>query len=273
MANSMRGLKMPGFPENMFVDACVGVIARNAALGFLAAYNPAWEKDDFVSGEAVYMRPFSYSEPGIGLNLCHAPWVVIVTSNVGAYFEPGRSKAVTTDKIRAFPGGTGWIKCDANYVTPTLVKYAVMEQGYMEALFLDAKEQKYFEEGSSCNLFFLMNDGTLATPELGDTILPGVTRKSILQLAASMGIPTAERRIAVDEAFSDARECFVTGTAAGIAFIESITHKGRTAVYNKGTMGDTTRKLLTTLKGIQYGAIEDTFGWMVDARLPERVRA
>jgi branched-chain amino acid aminotransferase len=273
MANSMRGLRMPAFPERMFIDACIGVVARNAELGFLTPYNPAWQKDDFLSGESVYMRPFSYSEPGIGLNLSHAPSVVVVTTNVGAYFEPGRSKAVTTDKVRAFPGGTGWIKCDANYVTPTLVKYAVMEQGYMEALFLDAREQKYFEEGSSCNLFFLMKDGTLATPELGDTILPGVTRRSILELAASMGIPTAERRIAVDEAFADARECFVTGTAAGIAFIESITHKGRTVVFNNGRMGDTTRSLLLTLKGIQYGAIEDRFGWMVDVRLPQRVPA
>ncbi len=147
MANSMRGLRMPAMPEKMFVDACVGVIARNAELGFLTRYNPAWEKDDFLSGEAVYMRPFSYSEAGIGLNLSHAPWVIIVTSNVGAYFEPGRSKAITTDKVRAYPGGTGWIKCDANYVTSTLVKYAVMDEGYMEAFFLDAREQKYFEEG------------------------------------------------------------------------------------------------------------------------------
>ncbi len=88
-----------------------------------------------------------------------------------------------------------------------------------------------------------------------------------------MGIPTAERRISVDDAFSDVKECFVSGTAAGIAFIESITHKGRTVVYNKGTMGDTTRKLLVTLKGIQYGALEDKFGWMVEARMPERVRS
>jgi branched-chain amino acid aminotransferase len=272
MCASMKGLRMPGFPESLFVDACVGVVARNAQLGFVAQYNPAWEKGDFLSGEALYIRPFSYSEPGIGLNLSRAPWVVIVTTNVGAYFEPGRSKAITTDKVRAFPGGTGWIKCDANYVTPTLVKYAVMEEGYMEAIFLDAREQRYFEEGSSCNLFFLMKDGTLVTPDLGDTILPGVTRKSILELAASMGIPTQERRIEVEEAFSDAKECFVTGTAAGIAFIESITHKGRTVVFADGKMGKTTRDLLITLKGIQYGAREDSFGWMVPLKAAARTR-
>jgi len=268
MAMSMKGIRMPAFPERMFVEACVGVVARNADLGFAPRYSPAWEKDDFLSGESLYIRPFAYSEPGIGLNLSHAPWVIVVTTNVGAYFAPGSSKAVTTDKVRAFPGGTGWIKCDANYVTPTLVKYAVMEEGYMEALFLDAREQKYFEEGSSCNLFFLMKDGTLVTPELGDTVLPGVTRRSILDLAASMGIRTEERNVAVEEAFAGARECFVSGTAAGISFVESITHKGRTIAYNGGKMGDTTRSLLITLKGIQYGALEDRFGWMVAAALP-----
>lgn len=268
MAASMRGLRMPPFPEKMFQDAVAGVVAKNTELGFVPVYDPQWKDDDFLSGESLYIRPFSYSEPGIGLNLSHHPWVVIVTTNVGAYFAPGRSKAVTTDKIRAFPGGTGWIKCDANYVTPTLTKKAVMEQGYMEALFLDAAEQKYFEEGSSCNLFFLMKNGTLVTPALGDTVLPGITRRSILDLAESMGMTTQERQISVDEALSDAAEVFVTGTAAGIAYIESITHKDRTVEYNAGKIGDTTRELLIMLKGIQYGAVEDKFGWMVSAENP-----
>jgi branched-chain amino acid aminotransferase len=265
MAASMEGLKMPAFPVDMFVDATIEVVSRNADIGFVPTYNATWERDDFLSGESLYIRPFTYSEPGIGLNLSHYPWVVIVTTNVGAYFAPGTSKAVTTDKIRANPGGTGWIKCNANYVTPTIIKHEVMAQGYMEALFLDAREQKYFEEGSSCNLFFLLGDGTLVTPELGDTILPGITRKSIIELARDMGIKTEERQISVEEALSEASEVFVTGTAAGIAFIESITHKDKTVVFNKAKMGETTQILLNTLKGIQYGAIEDRFGWMIPA--------
>jgi branched-chain amino acid aminotransferase len=272
MAASMEGLRMPAYPVDMFVGATVEVVARNAEIGFVPIYNTAWERDDFLSGESLYIRPFTYSEPGIGLNLSHYPWVVIATTNVGAYFAPGTSKAVTTDKIRANPGGTGWIKCNANYVTPTIVKYEVMEQGYMEALFLDAKEQKYFEEGSSCNLFFLLRDGTLVTPELGDTILPGITRKSIIELARDLGITTEERQISVDEGLSQAAEVFVTGTAAGIAYIESITHGDRTVIFNDGRMGDTTRLLLNTLKGIQYGAIEDRFGWMVPAGQSVSVR-
>ena len=264
MHRSMEGLMMPAYPEAKFVQAAVNVVKRNRELGFTPGYDSAWEKEDFLMGHSVYVRPFSYSEPGIGLNLSSYPWVVIITTNVGAYFQPGNSKAVITDKQRAYPGGTGWIKCNANYVTPTLVKKAAMAQGYMEAIFLDAGERKYFEEGSSCNIFFLLKDGTLVTPELGDTVLPGITRKSILQLAQSEGMKTEERKISVEEVFQEAEEVFVTGTAAGVAYLESITHNGQTVVFKGGKMGEVARHLLNTLKGIQYGAIEDKFGWMFD---------
>jgi len=265
MEASMRGLKMPTFPPETCVRAVLEVVDRNRKLGFTPPYDPAWEKEDFITGHSVYVRPFSYSEPGIGLNLCHNPWVVVVTTNVGTYFRPGSSKAVITDKLRAFPGGTGWIKCSSNYVIPTLIKYEAMAEGYMEAIFLDAVEHRYFEEGSSCNIFFLLESGTLVTPELGDTILPGITRKSILQLAADEGIPTEERKISVEEVFSEAKEVFVTGTAAGISYIESITNGDQTVVFSGGEMGEVTRSLLKTLKGIQYGAMEDRFGWMTDS--------
>ncbi|ADN01152.1 branched-chain-amino-acid transaminase [Spirochaeta thermophila] len=263
MRRSMEGLKMPGFPEELFVRAVKEVVRRNKELGFYPRYNPEWEKDGFLSGHAVYVRPFSYTEPGIGLDLSHHPWVVIITTPVGPYFEGPNNKAVTTDRIRATPKGTGWIKCSANYVIPTLVKKEANEQGYMEAIFLDAREQRYVEEGSSCNIFFYLKNGTLVTPELGDTILPGITRKSVLALAAHVGIPTEERKISIDEVLSEAKEVFVTGTAAGISYIESITHKGKTVVFNNGKMGEVTRTLLLTLKGIQYGAKEDPFGWMI----------
>jgi branched-chain amino acid aminotransferase len=263
MARSMEGLQMPAFPTQMFVRAVVNVVEKNRKLGFTPSYNSAWEKEDFVTGHSVYVRPFTYSEPGIGLNLSHNPWVVVISTNVGAYFAPGNSKAVVTDKLRAYPGGTGWIKCNANYVTPTLIKYDAMAKGYMEAIFLDS-EQKHFEEGSSCNIFFLLKNDTLVTPELGDTILPGVTRKSVLQLAADEGVKTEERKISVEEAFSEAKEVFVTGTAAGISYIESITHKDRTVIFCDGKIGELTHELLKTLKGIQYGALEDRFGWLVD---------
>ncbi len=264
MQASMEGLMMPAYPEELFTEAVREVAARNYEIGFYPRYNPEWARDGFVSGHSVYLRPFSYAEPGIGLNLSKKPWVVVVSTPVGSYFDSElRPKAITTEMVRAMPGGTGWIKCDANYVTPILVKKRVEKQGYMEAIFLDAKEQKYVEEGSSCNIFFFLKDGTLVTPKLGDTILPGINRKSVLTLAHDKGVKVEERDITIDEAMAEAAECFVTGTAAGVAYLESITHKDKTAVFNNAELGDFTRELLLTLKGIQYGAVEDKHGWMV----------
>lgn len=262
-ARSMEGLKMPVYPEATFVDAVRTVVARNEKLGFAPLYDAGWEADDYESGHSVYVRPFTYSEPAIGLGLSHAPWVVVVSTRVGAYFRPGNSKAVTTDKVRATPGGTGWIKCDANYVTPILAKKDAEAEGFMEAIFLDSREARFVEEGSSCNIFFLLKSGTLVTPELGDTILPGITRDSVLTIAEDLGIPTEVRRISIEEAISEAKEAFVTGTAAGATFLESITHKGKTAVLSGGEIGEATKEIQKTLKGIQYGALEDRHGWMV----------
>jgi branched-chain amino acid aminotransferase len=151
-------------------------------------------------------------------------------------------------------------------VTSALAKIEAEKAGYMEAVFLDAREHQYFEEGSSCNIFFVMKDGTLVTPSLEDTILPGITRRSILALAAERGIRTEERKVSVREAFSNARECFVSGTAAGITFIESLTHEGREVAFGSRAIGEVTQALLKTLKGIQYGAVPDTHGWMFPAR-------
>jgi branched-chain amino acid aminotransferase len=263
MEASMKGLMMPGFPAAMFTTAVRSVVGRNKAIGFAPAYDPGWAADDFLSGMAVYIRPFSYAEPGIGVGISAHPWVIVVTTPIGSYFKPGASKAVTTRRVRANPGGTGWIKSDSNYVTSALAKREAENAGFMEAVFLDAKEQKYFEEGSSSNIFFVLKDGTVVTPSLEDTILPGITRKSVLLLAKDQGHAIEERRVSVKEVFSKAKECFVAGTAAGITSIESLTHDGREAVFCERRMGEVTRSLLKTLKGIQYGALPDPRGWMV----------
>lgn len=262
MEASMKGLHMPPYPPARFLTAVRTLVGKNKCIGFMPAYDPSWAADDFVSGSSVYIRPFSYAEPGIGVGISKAPWVIIMTTPVGAYFKPGNSKAVTTKRVRANPGGTGWIKADSNYVTSALAKKEAELAGFMEAVFLDAKEHTYFEEGSSCNIFFVMKDGTLVTPSLEDTILPGINRRSILILASEKGMKTAERRLSVKEVFAKAKECFVSGTAAGITPIESLTHEGREAVFCNRAIGDVTRSLLKALKGIQYGAVPDTHGWM-----------
>jgi branched-chain amino acid aminotransferase len=117
------------------------------------------------------------------------------------------------------------------------------------------------EEGSSCNAFFYLRSGELVTPELGDTILPGITRKSVIELARAAGVKVSERRITIDEVLAEAGEVFFTGTAAGATFVESVTHMGKTAKFGDRP-GELTVKLGRELKGIQYGAIPDARGWM-----------
>jgi branched-chain amino acid aminotransferase len=132
----------------------------------------------------------------------------------------------------------------------------------MECVFLDATHRSYVEEGSSCNIFFHLKSGELVTPALGDTILPGITRSSIIELARDRKVAVSERQISIDEVFSEARECFVSGTAAGATPIESLTYQGRKAVFNNGKTGELTAELRDTLKGIQYGILPDAKGWM-----------
>ena len=260
---SMEGLFMPPFPEHAFIDACVETVRRNAALGFRPRYHDEWEKDSFMTADSVYIRPFTYAEGGIGVNISREPWVLVVCTPVSAYFSGGNSGAVVTDRIRATPRGTGWIKADSNYVIAALAKHEAVEAGYMECVFLDAVHRRYVEEGSSCNIFFYLKSGVLVTPDLGDTILPGITRSSIIELAGDRGVRVEERKIPIEEALSETRECFVSGTAAGATPIESLTWKGRKAVFNGGKTGDLTGEIRDTLKGIQYGTHPDTKGWMV----------
>jgi branched-chain amino acid aminotransferase len=260
-ARSMKGLGMPPFPEELFVRATREVTARNAELGFRPSFKAEWEADGFVGAEAVYLRPFSYAEGGIGVGISERPNVFIVANPVGSYFKPGKSSAVTTERIRATPKGTGWIKADSNYVISALAKKEAENAGYMEVLFLDATDRRYIEEGSSCNAFFYLKSGELVTPELGDTVLPGITRKSVIELTRAMGVKVTERKIAIGEALSDVKEVFFTGTAAGVTFVESITHQGKTVNFGSKP-GELTTKLGRELKGIQYGAIADSRGWM-----------
>jgi len=262
-ARSMDGLCMPAFPEKTFIEACIEVVKRNAALGFKTPYNSAWEKDSFMSADSVYIRPFTISESGIGVNLSSEPYVMVITTPVSAYFKAGRSDAVVTDKIRATPNGTGWIKACSNYVISALAKSEALKNGYMECVYLDAVHRKYIEEGSSCNIFFYLKSGELVTPELGDTILPGITRASIVELARDKGIKVSERKIAIDEALEETKECFVSGTAAGATPLTSLTYNGKKVVFNDGNTGELTAEIRDTLKGIQYGVLPDTKGWMI----------
>jgi branched-chain amino acid aminotransferase len=260
---SMEGLFMPPFPEAEFVKVCVETVKRNAALGFRPRYNKDWEKDSFMTADSIYIRPFTIAEGGIGVNISREPWVLFVNTPVSSYFSGGNSDAVVTDRIRATPKGTGWIKACSNYTIAALAKHEAVDSGYMECVFLDAAHRKYVEEGSSCNIFFYLKSGVLVTPELGDTILPGITRSSIIELAGDRRVKVEERQISIEEALSETKECFVSGTAAGATPLESLTWQGKKTVFNGGKAGDFTAEIRDTIKGIQYGALPDTKGWMM----------
>ena len=263
MEKSMRGICMPPFPQEQFVKAVSELISRNYRLGFYPQYDPNWEKSNFLNAFSVYIRPFASAEAGIGLRLSKYPTIIIATTPVGSYLPTEREPtAITTDCVRATPNGTGWIKSTANYLIPIIAKSRAIQQGYTEPIFLDYKEQKYVEECASCNIFFYLKNNTLVTPELGDRILAGITRLSILELARSEGIAVEERLISIDEVLSDAKECFITGTAVGISHLASIRHRETQVVFNHGRIGELSERLRNTLKGIQYGAIEDRFGWL-----------
>jgi branched-chain amino acid aminotransferase len=251
----------PVFPEQKFVETCLEFIRKNTPLGYIPAYESDWEKDSYASASAVYLRPFMNSEAAIGVGISFVPYVVICGTTVSTYFKDGNSKAITTNKIRATPHGTGNIKAASNYVISALAKKEAENAGYMEVVYLDAEKHRYVQEGSSCNIFFVLKDHSLVTPDLGDTILPGITRLSVMELAREEGVKVEERPIAIDEALSNATECFVTGTAAGITPIESVTHDGKECVYNNRKPGELGERLQKILKGTQYGAISDTRGW------------
>ncbi|MDR0494679.1 MAG: branched-chain-amino-acid transaminase [Treponema sp.] len=262
-SRSMKGLMMPSFPEDLFVNSCVEIVKRNAKLGFQPRYRAEWEKDSFVTADSVYLRPFTIAEGGVGVNISREPWVMVIATPVSAYFSGGNSDAVVTERIRATPKGTGWIKACSNYAIAALAKHEAIDSGYMECVFLDAVHRRYVEEGSSCNIFFYLKSGELITPELGDTILPGITRASIIELARDKGVKVTERKVAIEEALGETKECFVSGTAVGATPITSLAWQGTKAVFNGGKEGDFTAEVRNTLKGIQYGTLPDTKNWMV----------
>ncbi len=261
--DSMVGLYSPGFPEDLYVKASIEFLKKNRELGYIPSYDPEWEKDSFAGASAVYVRPFMYSEGAIGVGISKAPYVVICATTVSSYFKGANTKAVITDRIRATPNGTGWIKCASNYVPSALAKKEAEDAGFMEVIYLDAVKRKYIEEGSSCNVFFRLKSGELVTPDLGDTILPGITRASIIALARAEGVRVSERRISIQEVARSCVECFVTGTAAGITPIESITWKKKEYVFGDRKPGPLGARLQERLKGIQYGTVADINGWNV----------
>lgn len=264
MISSMAGLFMPVPDEEQLLRVFIEFTKRTADSGYVPKYDAIWEEENYLAAEALYLRPFTCSEEGISVQISVDPYIIVVATPVSGYFKTIGNDAVISNRARATVGGTGWIKSASNYVISALAKKEAEESGFMESIFVDAKEKAYIEEGSSCNFFCVLKDGTLVTPDVGDTILPGITRASILKMAKKNGIKTEERLLSLEEVFDSAAEVFVSGTAAGVTHLSSITHNGRKVFINDGTIGETTFAFQKELKNIQYGAIDDSYGWMVD---------
>ena len=268
LRRSMAGVLQPTMaPEDLFA-ALHELMRRTIAQG-VDIQSPqweTWEQDDFANASSIYIRPFSYSEPGLGVNRSEYPWIVVVSTTVSSYLERNRPAALISSRVRAMPGGIGWVKCASNYVISMLARNEAREQGFMEAIFLDGKEQRYLEEGSGCNIFVLLKDGSLITPELGDTILAGITRDSVIQLAKAEGTRVEERPIAIEELISDAVEFFATGTAAGLVPIHGVCYQKQIYTLPSAAMpkqDSMAVRLQKRLKGIQYGLLPDPYGWIV----------
>ncbi|MDI6755219.1 MAG: branched-chain amino acid aminotransferase [Thermodesulfobacteriota bacterium] len=230
------------------------------------------EKDWVPSapGTSLYIRPNMIAvEAALGVQLSKKYLFYIILGPVGAYYPQGFNPVdiyVSEKYIRAARGGLGEAKTLANYAASLLAAEEAHERGYTQVLWLDAIERKYAEEVGTSNIFFFSNN-ELITPPLHGTILPGVTRDSVLHLARSWELKVSERMIGLDEVISalesgKSLEIFASGTAAVISPVGKLAYRDKTFMVNNGKVGPLAQKLYDHIMGLQYGKIKDPYGWM-----------
>ena len=222
-------------------------------------------------GTSLYIRPtIIATDAMLGVHAAHSYLFFIILSPVGAYYAQGLAPVgiyVEDTYVRAVRGGFGFAETAGNYAASIKAGEVAAKKGYAQVLWLDGVEQKYVEEVGAMNMMFKI-DGKIITPMLNGSILAGITRDSVLKLAAHMGIPTEERRIAIDEIFEAAKngtleEAFGTGTAAVVSPVGELCRGEEKVIISGNQIGETTQKLYDTLTGIQWGTVEDPFGWIV----------
>lgn len=264
---SAARIAMPQLPADLFEES----------IRQLLAVDHEWVP---VAGgeDALYLRPFMFStEAGLGVRPASSYRYVLIASPAGAYFPRGVKPVsvwLSTEYVRAAPGGTGAAKFAGNYAASLLAQAQAADQGCDQVVWLDALERRYVEEMGGMNLFFVFGSGPdarLVTPSLSGSLLPGITRDSLLALAVDAGFAVEERKIATDEWQKKAQsgeitEVFACGTAAVITPVGSVRSADGDFTIGTGEPGDVTMALRDTLTGIQRGTFADTHGWMTTLR-------
>ena len=255
MVDSAKRLEMPAFPEDKFVEAVTKTVKENAA------YVPP-----YGSGATLYIRPYMFGiNPVIGVKPADEYQFRIFTTPVGPYFKGG-AKPITIrvcDFDRAAPHGTGHIKAGLNYAMSLHAIVSAHNEGFDENMYLDAATRTKVEETGGANFIFITKDNKVVTPK-SDSILPSITRRSIIQVAKDyLGMEAEEREVYFDEV-KDFAECGLCGTAAVISPVGKINDHGKEICFPSGMddMGPVTKKLYDTLTGIQMGRIEAPKGWI-----------
>ena len=220
-------------------------------------------------GTSLYIRPFMFgNDESLGVHAVHNATFVIILSPVGSYYAEGINPvkiSIESEDVRAVRGGTGYAKCGGNYAASLRAGKRAAEKGFTQVLWLDGVERKYIEEVGAMNVMFKI-DGEIATPELTGSVLPGITRKSCLEILKEWGYKVSERLISVDELLSAAssgklEEAWGTGTAAVVSPIGHLFYKDVDYTVSNNEIGTLTQKLYDELTGIQWGKKPDTRGW------------
>lgn len=258
MINSNRRICMAELPEEMFVEAVEAIVK----------YEQDWIPT--AKDTSLYIRPFMFaSEAGVGVHPAKTYKFVIILSPVGNYYPEGVNPVkiwVEDEYVRAVKGGTGFTKCGGNYAASIAAQVKAESHGYTQVLWLDGVHRKYVEEVGTMNVMFVIDD-TIVTAPLEGSVLPGVTRDSIIHILKDWGYKVEERELSIDELMEAGRngkltEAFGTGTAAVISPVGQLYYKGEEVVINNFKTGELTQKLYDTLTGIQWGRLEDKYGWV-----------
>lgn len=258
MNRSARGMCIPQIDIDFVMDA----------LKKLIKIEEKWIPE--TPGTSLYIRPtIIATDPFIGVRASFKYKFYIILSSVGAYYAEGLNPVkiwVSKDHVRAVRGGVGEFKTAGNYAASLIASEEAKVDGYAQVLWLDAIERKYIEEVGAMNIFFVVDDEIL-TPNLSGSILPGITRYSVIALAEKWGMKISERKISIDEIFDlhaqgKLKEVFGSGTAAVISPVGEIRYGDKVIAIGDGTPGPVSMKFYDTLTDIQYGKIEDTDNWI-----------